>query len=201
MFNAFIIVPVAAGAYIATNLDNLVLLVSLLGRYRGGKTQVIAGYFTCVLLLTLFGFWLAAAADRAPIQYLGFLGVIPIAFGLAGLVQLFRSSDSAAGSGDKLISSGRSAFMATLLVQLSNGTDTVMTFGALFTDSAASMNLMIVLTMGSMAAIFVMLATCATEHPRLNEWLNRNGPRITPFILIAVGTYILANTGTDVMPG
>ena len=201
MFNAFIIVPVAAGAYIATNLDNLVLLVSLLGRYRGGKTQVIAGYFACVLLLTLMGFWLAAAADRAPVQYLGFLGIVPIALGLAGIVQLFRNSNGTAGSGDKPISSGRSAFMATLLVQLSNGTDTVVTFGALFTDSAASLNLMIIVTLGSMAAIFVMLATYATEHPRLNEWLDRNGPRITPFILIVVGAYILANTGTDVMPG
>ena len=38
----FAIIPVAAGAYIATNLDNFVLLVSLLARYSSNRANVIA---------------------------------------------------------------------------------------------------------------------------------------------------------------
>ena len=95
---------------------------------------------------------------------------------------------------------GSSAFAATLVIQLSNGTDTVVTFAALFADSAAAFNLMIISTMFAMAVVFAISAMYAVRHPLLGEWIEKYGPRITPFILILVGYYILLNTATDLLP-
>ena len=84
------IIPIAAGAYVATNLDNFILLVSLLARYRNHTSNVVAGYFTCMLILGFVGLWIGKAANIAPIEYLGLLGFVPIAIGAVELIQLRR---------------------------------------------------------------------------------------------------------------
>ncbi len=35
----------------------------------------------------------------------------------------------------------------------------------------------------------------------LSDWIDRYAYRAMPFVLIAVGIYILTNTATDVLPG
>jgi cadmium resistance protein CadD (predicted permease) len=196
-----IIVPIAAGAFIATNMDNLVLLVSLLARYRGNRFYVITGYLSCALVLVLMGFSVAAAADLAPVEYLGLLGLVPITIGATGIVRMFKGHAAVSSGADTVIGGARSAFVATFLIQLSNGADTVVTLGALFADSASPSNDLIVLTLAAMAVIFVLVATYAVQHPLLSKWIERYGPWVTPFILIFVGTYILMNTATDLLPG
>jgi len=62
------IIPIAAGAYVATNLDNFILLVSLLARYRDHTANVVAGYFVCVLILGFTGYWIGAAATSGGLQ-------------------------------------------------------------------------------------------------------------------------------------
>ena len=197
---ALIIVPITAGAFIATNMDNLVLLVSLLVRYRGNRFHVIAGYLACAVVLVLMGYSVAAAADLMPVEYLGLLGLVPITIGAAGLVRMFNGQAAIADSAGTVIGGVRSAFVATFFIQLSNGADTVITLGALFADSATTANYLIVLTLAAMAAIFVLFATYAVQHPLLGRWIDRYGPWVTPFILIFVGAYILANTATDLLP-
>ena len=201
MNNLLLIVPIAAGAFVATNLDNLMILVSLLARFRSRKLHVITGYFSAALIICLLGFWIGAVADEAPVQYLGLLGIVPIAIGSAELFRLFRSKSAEIDTEDEASESGHSAFIATLFTQLSNGADTVVTFGALFADSVASTNLMIIMTLVAMTVIFMFIAIHTTTHPKLGNWIERYGPRITPFILIAVGVYIITNTATDLLPG
>ena len=80
------IIPVAAGAFIATNLDNFALLVTFLVRYRHRPLNVASAYFVSISLLGLVGYGIAYAAAIAPAEYLGWLGVIPMAIGTAGVI-------------------------------------------------------------------------------------------------------------------
>lgn len=172
-----------------------------MARYRGNSTHVIAAYFSCALVLVLMGYSIAEAADLVPVEYLGLLGLVPITIGAAGIVRMFSGQAAASYGESKVIGGVRSAFVATFFIQLSNGADTVVTLGALFADSASGSNFLIVLTLAAMAVIFVLVATYAVRHPLLNKWIERYGPWVTPFILIFVGTYILTNTATDLLPG
>ena len=200
MDSLFIIFPVAASAFVATNLDNLILLVALLARYQGNRYNVIAGYLVGAFLLGLAGFLVAELADQAPVQYLGLLGIVPITIGVAGIVQMFGADAAKQEFGVPEQRNVRSAFVATLLIQLSNGADTVVTFAALFTDSTANSNLLIIAAMLCTAMVFAIVATIAVRHSFLSQWLEKYGPKITPFILILVGFYILLNTTTDLIP-
>ena len=118
------IIPIAAGAYVATNLDNFVLLVSLLARYRSQTGRVVAGYFACMAILGFAGYWIGVAASVAPVEYLGLLGIVPISIGTYELYQLRY------GAANKAVAASETAgeqkvFLTTLISQLGNGADTI----------------------------------------------------------------------------
>ena len=101
---------------------------------------------------------------------------------------------------DKLVDRVQHSFATTLISQLGNGADTIVVFGVLFADSMPSADILIVLTLASMAIVFVLVGIYAVRHPMLSGWIERYAYRATPFVLIFVGIYILANTATDLMP-
>jgi cadmium resistance protein CadD (predicted permease) len=194
------IIPIAAGAYVATNLDNFILLVSLLARYRNHTSSVVAGYFTCMLILGFVGLWIGKAANIAPVEYLGLLGFVPISIGAFELIQLRRGKAKVTVAKEKSVDGVQKVFMTTLFSQLSNGADTIVVFGVLFIDSMPSADILTILTLAAMAVIFVFVGIYAVRHPALCDWIDRYAYRVMPFVLIIVGVYILANTATDLLP-
>ena len=194
------IIPIAAGAYVATNVDNFILLVALLARYRNHTSSVVAAYFVCVLIFGFVGLWIGKAANIAPVEYLGLLGFVPISIGAVELIQLRRGKEKVALAKEKLVDGAQKAFMTTLSSQLSNGADTIVVFGVLFIDSMPSADILSILTLAAMAVIFVFVGIYAVRHPALCEWIDRYANRVMPFVLIIVGVYIVANTATDLLP-
>ncbi len=194
------IIPIAAGAYVATNLDNFILLVSLLAGYRNQTSSVVAGFVGSMLILGFVGYWIGKAADIAPVEYLGLLGFVPISIGAVELFRLRRGKATVTKTKDKTGNGVQTVFMATLISQLGNGADTIIILGVLFTDSMPSADILIILTLSAMAVVFILVGIYAVRHPALSEWIDRYAYRAMPFILIIVGVYVLANTATDLLP-
>ena len=195
------IIPVAAGAYVATNMDNFILLIALLARYRKHTASVVAGFVVCTLILVMVGLLIGKAANIVPVEYLGLLGFVPISIGVFELIQLRRSKSEAAETEVESVDGGQKVFMTTLSSQLGNGVDTVVVFGVLFIDSVAAADILAIITFAAMAFIFVCVGIHAVRHPALREWIDRHAHRVMPFILIFVGAYVVANTATDLVPG
>jgi len=49
-----------------------------------------------------------------------------------------------------------------------------------------------------MAVLFLAGARYAVGHPAIEKSIEKHAQKITPFILIIVGAYIVADTATDV---
>jgi cadmium resistance protein CadD (predicted permease) len=194
------IIAIAAGAFIATNLDNFALLVTFLVRYRHRTLIVACAYFASIFLLGLTGYVIAAAASIAPVEYLGWLGLIPMTIGTAGVVRLVRGRTSGRVTREESVGGGKTTFLATLFSQLGNGGDTVITFGALFADSNRLSDTLIIFALTTMAIIFFVSARYAIRHPIIKKRIESHAHQITPFIMIIVGAYIVANTATDMLP-
>ena len=201
MIGELAIVPVAAAAYFATNLDNFTVLVALLARYRRRYAEVILGYLACMFILVIIGWFIARAALLIPVHRIGLLGIVPLGMGIFGLAQLFMNSGGEGAASGKVETSSQAIFFVTLLTQLGNGTDTTITVAALFADSNPAADVLAVVTMGLMALAFVAAAIYAINHPALSQWVKRYAHKVTPVILIAIGIYILLNTTSDVVPG
>ncbi len=192
------IIPVAAATYVATNLDNLVLLASLLSHYRNNTAAVVAGYLTCMLILGVVSFWIGTFADYISVESLGLLGLVPIYIGVISLVRL-RYGQPKLVLMESAVGGLHTVFVATLITQLSNGVDTIVTFGALFADSKAAADLLIAITLAVMAVIFALVGLYAVQLPAMSDWIKRYAHRVTPFIFIFVGFYVLINTNTDIL--
>lgn len=195
------IIVITAGAFIATNIDNLALLVMFLLRYRDHRLVITAAYLTGVSLIVAVSFTISLLASTAPVHYLGLLGLVPMSIGAMGIWRLARGSVVQKENLQNESISGAAVFVVTLSTQLGNGADTVLTFGSLFADSLPGTDQLIMVTMAVMALLFLWLAIYCVNHPAFSDGVQRHAHRVTPFLLILVGLYILANTGTDLLPG
>lgn len=198
MVDVLLLLGVTAGAFVATNLDNLLLLIALNARYAGRPLPVVAGYFAAMLVVGAMALAIGKLAGNAPVEYLGLLGVVPVAIGTVSLVRLFRPA-RARGAAEP--GSVGAAFATTMTTQLGNGTDTVVTFSILFADSNDAGDFLIALAFCAMLCVFAAIAFHGSRHDRLRRQLQGYGQYVTPVILIAVGLYVLSNTGLDVLPG
>jgi len=201
MNELLIIIGVTAGAFLATNLDNLLLLATMYSRYFRHPWTVTAGYFAGMTLIAVITIMIGEVGEFIPLAYLGLLGVIPMMMGLLALWKLFRHSEAEAVESKFAGNSALAIFFALIAIQLSNGTDTIITFSTLYADSSDPSDYIVLPTFYAMVTIFSGLAYYSVRHPKLSQSLSRYGQYITPFILILVGFYILSNTASDLVPG
>lgn len=195
-----LIVPVAAGAYVATNLDNLILLISLHARYSSRRLQVSLGYGLGMLIVGVIALVVGKAAEIIPVQYIGLLGLVPLIVGLRALFVVLRQHPPGTDP-DPRTGDGRAVMVVTLVTQLSNGADTIVTFSILFADSGPATDLLISATFLAMLVLFAAAAVVALSHPWLAREARRIGHYVTPLLMIAIGAYVLTNTATDRVPG
>ena len=195
------VVALAASAFVGTNLDNLILLAAFLSRYRSQTRIVTAGYISGMFFIAVICVVIAKAGDFIPVEYFGFLGVIPILIGLKALFELFRPEKTKEAITIAPGVSSKAIFMSVLVTQFANGADSIISFSLIFADTKAGLDLPIFLTFMAMSGVFAGLAYYSMNHQKASEVLNRFGQYVTPFILIFVGFYILSNTATDLVAG
>jgi cadmium resistance protein CadD (predicted permease) len=201
MGDVLTIIAVTAGAFIGTNLDNLVLLVALYSRFQKQSSMVTAGYFAGMTLIAAVCFVIGEADRFIPLDYLGLLGVIPIVMGVVGLLQLFKGIQDGETASFVTASSPKAVFITVLMTQLSNSADSIITFSVFVVDSSQQGEYLIAPTFFAMVGVFAWLAYFSLNHRKFSRFLARYGHYVTPFILIFVGFYILSNTAYDLAPG
>lgn len=201
MFEALTVIAVTAGAFIGTNMDNLILLVALYARFPRRTATVAAGYIAGMLLIGAVSIAVGFGGDLIRIDRLGMLGVVPIALGIMALFQLFQHKQTGESRKPSSDISTKVVFLSVLTTQLSNGADSIITFSIFLAESTVATDYLIALTGLGMIAIFAWLAHFLVKHRRVTEVVDRYGHYLTPFILILVGIYILSNTASDLIPG
>lgn len=192
----------AIGGFTATNLENVVVLVSVFCGQCGRAHAVRLGFAlgsVALLALSLLG---VVLVGLVPVQHIGWLGLIPIALGVR---ELLRKSDDGSESdatgqrpeGSSLLNVAGAA--AVLMV--ANGGDTVAVFAPLFAETQRSGIVVLAIGFLATALLLTLVTGRACNHPALSVPLQRFGPRIAPYVMIAIGAYVLLNTGTDTLPG
>lgn len=190
------VVGVTAAAFISTSFDNFTLLLGFYADGRYAKGKVLFGYAASTLGMVFLAHGASTAVESAPARSLGYLGLIPLALGLVGLVRLIR--------GARREEIGRETeprgFLAVLGVMLANSGDTLVVFTSVFADTAEGIESWIMGTAIGIALAYALLAQWLVERSGAADRLQRYTRVILPFLLIGIGAYILANTATDGVP-
>jgi cadmium resistance protein CadD (predicted permease) len=194
---------VTAGGFVATNLDNLLILVGLLGAGRARHWPILLGFALAAagaLLVALLGGLAGTFVDP---RQVGYLGLLPIALGCA---QLYRNlcggearSSTPEKRGDQAPRAAAGAVLATFLVMASNSGDSIALFLPLFAESRRDALVVEVATCLLMILLWCHLAKQAVRQPVLANALQRQGRYLVPLLMIAVGGYVLLDTGTDTL--
>jgi cadmium resistance protein CadD (predicted permease) len=176
------IVLTGVAAFAATNVDDLFLLVAFFGDRSFRPRHVLAGQFAGIA--ALYGASAAAAlvALVFPPEWLSLLGLVPIALGakqLRGRAE--QKAELPASSG----------ILGVAAVTVANGGDNIGVYAPLFANSTAYSVALTGLVFAAMTALWCYAAYRLVSHPGLGAAIRRSGSRAVPFVLIALGVWIL----------
>ena len=190
------VIALVAGSFVATNLDNLLLLVVLLAA-TGRYLPILAGYVLSSLVIlavstvgVAVGVWLDPAA-------VGYLGVIPIGLGLYTLLRQHVEAGvpvpgyAGAETGSLRLGAGSFALM------LGNSADSLALLVPLLAETSQRFLPLVLASWVSMALLWVGLALIIGSDERLAKRVDDRGSRVIPWVMVAVGLYILLDTATD----
>jgi len=193
------VIAITAATFVATSFDNLVLLVGFLSDPEYRREKVAVGYVASATIVTGLAWGLSEIADEIPAQLLGFLGLIPIAIGLWELVGLMRRREVVDGSLPGNVAA--KGILSVGSVMMASSGDTFAVLLALLADTANTYTIPMLATVALSALVLYGFAVWLRSHPLLERPLSRVARYALPFLLIGIGLYILANSGTDVVVG
>jgi cadmium resistance protein CadD (predicted permease) len=186
-----------ASSFIATNVDNIVLLVGWVTSRQISFFRMALGYTAAVTAVFLVSLFFEQLSSVIPVRYIGYLGLVPVLLGLRMLLGRRKQSETATTGGEP--SQLSIAAVATTL--FSSSLDTILVFSSLLADSRYAADAMIILGYGLTAFIWLLFAGFLSRHAVRLRALSVAAQWLTPVVMIIVGSYILLNTATDVLPG
>lgn len=193
----------AGGAFMATNVDDIVVLTLLFSRlpHRGRALPLMVGQvlgFSLLVLISLLGVF---GRQTLPHGGLALLGLLPIALGVrrwqqAGGLAIAPPAamdDNPSGSG--LTGAGPLAELLGMAgLTLANGSDNIGVYLPLFAQADRATVTVTLVTFAAALALWMALAWSLTRAPALAPLLQRYGSALVPAVLIGLGLLILLTT-------
>ena len=198
-------------SFVATNIDDIVILTLFFGQVNAGmrvRHIVVGQYlgFVGLVLLSLPGFF---GGLLIPEQWIGLLGLLPIAIGIFKLVRPDEEEEIQTVSEEFLRSQKRSKLASWLspqtysvaAVTIANGGDNVGIYVPLFAGSNLVSLSVILAVYFVLVGIWCYIAQRIALQPAIAQLLSRYGEKLVPWLLIGLGLYILIESESSRLVG
>lgn len=194
-------VPTGFTAFIATNLDDIVILLLFFSQVNAvfRRRHIVAGQylgFGALVLLSLPSFF---GSFLLPRPWIGILGILPIAIGISSL--LTPNTEESDEEPTQPENSWFTSFMSpqtysVAAVTFANGGDNIGIYVPLFASATWESLLAILGVFFSLVGVWCYTAYRLTCVPAIAETLTRYGNQLIPFVLIGLGVLILLDSHT-----
>lgn len=177
-------------AFAATNIDDIFILTLFFAQKNLGRWQVVAGQYlglAGLIAISLFGYF---ARLVIPHNWIGLLGLAPIAIGVKKLLDWKRGKDN---DTQTKLTGGASVFTVAA-VTFANGGDNIGIYVPLFANSDAPALLITLITFAALVAIWCVLGYYLGNRSAVKQIVDRYGHVLVPFVLIGLGLYIIVTT-------
>jgi cadmium resistance protein CadD (predicted permease) len=189
---------VAVVVFAATNVDDILLLAAFFADPGLSPRQVVAGQFLGMSVLVAASAVCALFAVVIPAGWIGLLGVVPLALGVYGLLRR-TGGDGDAAPNAQGASGGSSRWLGVAGVTIANGGDNLGVYIPMFSSGRRLLGLYVAV-FAVLTAVCCLLGHYLVNNPVVGKQLARYGQAALPFVLIALGSWILADARALIWP-
>lgn len=190
-------------SFAATNIDDILVLMVFFAQVddRLRPHHIVTGQylgFAVLLLACLPGFF---GGLLLPESWIGLLGLLPIVIGIRQLLDQDEEAPTIQTVSDELQTAAEKRFplvrwlhpktYQVAIVTLANGGDNIGIYIPLFASSSLPALVVLLSIFLVLIAVWCVIAKYLAEHPAIAPLMTRYAHRIVPFVLIALGIYIL----------
>jgi cadmium resistance protein CadD (predicted permease) len=201
----FGILGIGATAFVATNIDDLLILIAFFANsHRFPLPQIVLGQYSgmgALLAISIVGSLIALIV---PDNLIGLIGIFPIAIGIRELLELLKNGDNneeeEESTAKQLPQSRRGGrrltaylpFLTVAAVTFSGGEEIGIYTSVFATYHEVSEIIIIVLVVMVLTGVWCTVAYHLVNRPQIASSIKRIGTVALPFVLIGLGIYILA---------
>jgi cadmium resistance protein CadD (predicted permease) len=199
----FGILGIGATAFVATNIDDLLILIAFFANsHRFPLPQIVLGQYSgmgALLAISIVGSLIALIV---PDNLIGLIGIFPIAIGIRELLELLKNGDNneEEESAVKQLPQSRRGrrltaylpFLTVAAVTFSGGEEIGIYTSVFATYHEVSEIIIIVLVVMVLTGVWCTVAYHLVNRPQITSSIKRIGTVALPFVLIGLGIYILA---------
>jgi cadmium resistance protein CadD (predicted permease) len=192
---------VGVGLYASTNIDDIFLTMAFFADPRLRRSAIVVGKFVGIGGLALVSAGAAAGSLVVPTEWVSLLGLVPLGLGIHALWANRRSAAEAEG-GDG-IERAPVAFAAQVGavagVTAANGGDNLGVYIPVFAKEFSAIPLYMAV-FAAMTVLWCMAGILLVTHPLVAGSIRRIARPLLPFVLIALGLWILSGAIGLVVP-
>jgi cadmium resistance protein CadD (predicted permease) len=194
MLDLFSLFWIGIAAFIASNLDDTFILIFLFSNLSFQTRYIIIGQSLGIGVLIMISALGALSVLALPPFLIALMGLIPIALGVKRLVEHQKRITSKNKTFQDNKGQGLIPFLTVSGITISNGGDDIGVFTPLFAkyNTVAEITTLVTIFM-AMTLVWCILTYYFVNHPLIVTRIQRFGNIITPFVLIGLGLYILAD--------
>src|ERR671917_2833596 len=201
----FSILGIGATAFVATNIDDLLILIAFFANsHRFPLPQIVLGQYSgmgALLAISIVGSLIALIV---PDNLIGLIGIFPIAIGIRELLELLKNGhnnevEEEEWAAKQLPQSRRRRrmtaylpFLTVAAVTFSGGEEIGIYTSVFATYHEVSEIIIIVLVVMVLTGLWCAVAYHLINRPLIASSIKRTGTAVLPFVLIGLGIYILA---------
>lgn len=195
MVDFFSLFGIGITAFIASNIDDTFILMMLFSSLQFQTRHIVMGQFIGIGVLIIISTLGALIALVLSPFFIALMGLIPIAIGIKRLLEYERNQTT---DNNKTIQDKKRQklipFLAVSGITIANGGDDVGVFTPLFAkyNTIVEVSTLVAIFMG-LTVVWCALTYYFVNHPVIATRINRIGVMTTPFVLIGLGLYILAD--------
>jgi cadmium resistance protein CadD (predicted permease) len=197
MLDFFNIVGIGIAAFVASNIDDTFILILLFSSFSFQTRHIIIGQYFGIGALVMISAFGALIALVLPPFLIALLGLIPIVIGVRRLVEHQETNRITDKNNTFQVNKrhGLIPFLTVSGITISNGGDDIAVFTPLFAsyNTVAEVTTLVSIFM-IMTLVWCMLTNYFVNHRLIATRLQSFGKIISPFVLIGLGLYILADS-------
>lgn len=192
MVDFFGILGIAATVFVATNIDDLFILIAFFSNSRFPLPQIVLGQYAgmgALLAISIVGSLIALIV---PNNLIGLIGIFPIVIGIKELLELLKDGEESA---KQLSPNGLIAylpFLTVAAVTFSGGEEIGVYMSVFAAYNEVSEIIIIVLVVMVLTGLWCAVAYHLVNRPLIASSVKRIGNVALPFVIIGLGIYILA---------